>query len=60
MIQSRGSWQATLRPSCETSGNKYTGTFTITQLAPDGKTVQVVIKGLIKAYRVTIDTDEQT
>jgi hypothetical protein len=44
----------------EESGNKYTGTFTITQLAPDGKTVEVVIKGLIKAYRVTVDTDEQT
>jgi hypothetical protein len=42
------------------SGDKYTGTFTITQLGPDGKTVQVVIKGLIRAYRVTIDTDEQS
>jgi hypothetical protein len=46
--------------SLEPNGDKYTGTFTITQLAPDGKTVEVVIKGLIKAYRVTVDTDEQT
>ena len=41
------------------SGDKYTGTFTITQFAADGKTVEVEIKGLIKAYRVTVDTDEQ-
>lgn len=44
----------------EKSGNKYTGTFTIKQLKPDGKTLAVEIKGLIKAYRVTVDTDEQT
>jgi hypothetical protein len=43
----------------EKDGNKYTGTFTITQFKADGKTVQVEIKGNIKAYRVTVDTDEQ-
>lgn len=42
------------------NGNKYSGTFTIRQLGPDGKTLQVEIKGTIKAERVTIDTDEQT
>jgi hypothetical protein len=41
------------------SGNKYSGTFQITQFAADGKTVEVQIKGHIKATRVTIETDTQ-
>ncbi len=41
--------------------NKYTGTFTITQLGPDGKTLALpaVIKGDILAVRVTIDSHTQ-
>ena len=39
-------------------GQSYSGTFTITNLAPDGKTpAGPVIKGLIKATRVTVDSD---
>jgi hypothetical protein len=39
--------------------NSYTGTFTIDQLDPDGKTrsLPALIKGNIVATRVTIDTD---
>jgi hypothetical protein len=39
-------------------GNSYTGTFTITQLGPDGKTLALpgVITGTISATRVTINT----
>jgi hypothetical protein len=38
----------------------YTGTFTINQLGPDGKTPALpLIKGTIVATRVTIDTDTQ-
>jgi hypothetical protein len=42
-------------------GKTYTGTFTITQLGPDGKTNALpgVITGTIVATRVTIDTDTQ-
>jgi hypothetical protein len=42
-------------------GNSYTGTFTITQLGPDGKTLALpgVITGAIKATRVTINTTTQ-
>ena len=41
--------------------NSYTGTFTISQLGPDGKTLALpgVITGKIKATRVTIDTTTQ-
>jgi hypothetical protein len=41
--------------------NSYTGTFTINQLGPDGKTpaLPALIKGTIVATRVTIDTDTQ-
>jgi hypothetical protein len=41
--------------------NSYTGTFTIRQLDPDGKTLSTPapIKGTIVATRVTIDTDTQ-
>jgi hypothetical protein len=41
------------------NGNSYSGTFTINQLLPDGKTTAVLIKGLIVATRVTINTDTQ-
>jgi hypothetical protein len=39
--------------------NSYTGTFTINQLMPDGKTpaLPAPIKGTITATRITIDTD---
>jgi hypothetical protein len=42
-------------------GNSYTGTFTITQLGPDGKTLALpgVITGTIEATRVTISTTTQ-
>lgn len=42
-------------------GNSYSGTFTITQLGPDGKTLALpgVITGRIEATRVTINTDTQ-
>ena len=42
-------------------GNSYTGTFTINQLGPDGKTpaLPALIKGTIVATRVTIDSDTQ-
>jgi hypothetical protein len=42
-------------------GNSYTGTFTIDQLGPDGKTpaLPALIKGTIVATRVTINTDTQ-
>jgi hypothetical protein len=42
-------------------GNSYTGTFTITQLGPDGKTLALpgVITGTIVATRVTISTTTQ-
>jgi len=42
-------------------GNSYTGTFTITQLGPDGKTLALpgVITGKIEATRVTVYTDTQ-
>jgi hypothetical protein len=42
-------------------GNSYTGTFTITQLGPDGKTLALpgVITGTIAAPRVTISTTTQ-
>lgn len=42
-------------------GNSYTGTFTITQLGPDGKTLALpgVITGKIQATRVTINTTTQ-
>jgi hypothetical protein len=42
-------------------GNSYTGTFTITQLGPDGKTLALpgVITGTIEATRVTISTSTQ-
>lgn len=41
--------------------NSYSGTFTINQLQPDGKTpaLPALIKGTIVATRVTIDTDTQ-
>lgn len=41
--------------------NSYSGTFTINQLGPDGKTpaLPALIKGEIAATRVTIDTDTQ-
>lgn len=41
--------------------NSYSGTFTINQLGPDGKTpaLPALIKGTIVATRVTIDTDTQ-
>jgi hypothetical protein len=43
------------------SGNSYTGTFTISQLGTDGKTLALPapIKGLITATRVTVNTDTQ-
>jgi hypothetical protein len=43
------------------NANSYTGTFTITQLGPDGKTLALpgVITGKIEATRVTIDTTTQ-
>lgn len=43
------------------NGNSYTGTFTITQLGPDGKTLALpgVITGNIEATRVTISTTTQ-
>jgi hypothetical protein len=39
--------------------NGYTGTFTIDQLSPNGKTpaLPALIKGTIVAKRVTLDTD---
>ncbi len=41
-------------------GNSYSGTFTIVQLKPDGKTPAMPpIKGLIVATRVTLDTSTQ-
>jgi hypothetical protein len=40
-------------------GDKYSGTFTITQFAADGKTVDIELKGVIEATRVTVDTDRQ-
>jgi hypothetical protein len=42
-------------------GNSYTGTFTITQLGPDGKTLALpgVITGTIEATRVTVNTTTQ-
>jgi len=42
-------------------GQSYTGTFSINQLMPDGKTpaLPAPIKGIITATRVTIDTDTQ-
>jgi hypothetical protein len=42
-------------------GNSYTGTFTITQLGPDGKTLALpgVITGTIEATRVTLNTTTQ-
>jgi hypothetical protein len=42
-------------------GNSYTGTFTISQLGPDGKTLALpgVITGKIEATRVTVTTDTQ-
>jgi hypothetical protein len=42
-------------------GQTYTGTFSINQLGPDGKTpaLPAPIKGIITATRVTIDTDTQ-
>jgi hypothetical protein len=42
-------------------GNSYSGTFTINQLGPDGKTpaLPALIKGTIEATRVTINTDTQ-
>jgi hypothetical protein len=42
-------------------GQSYTGTFTITQLLPDGKTpaTPVPIRGTITATRVTVDTTTQ-
>ena len=42
-------------------GNSYTGTFTITQLGPDGKTLALpgVITGTIEATRVTINTSTE-
>jgi hypothetical protein len=42
-------------------GNSYTGTFAISQLGPDGKTLALpgVITGRIEAKRVTINTDTQ-
>jgi hypothetical protein len=39
--------------------DNYSGTFTITQFAPDGKTVDIELKGLIVATRVKVDTDHQ-
>jgi hypothetical protein len=39
-------------------GQSYSGTFTITNLMPDGKTpAGPVIKGLIKATRITVESD---
>jgi hypothetical protein len=43
----------------EKGGKEYTGVVTITQLAPDGKTVDVELKGTITATRVTIHTTTQ-
>jgi hypothetical protein len=43
----------------ERGGNAYSGTFEITQLGPDGKSIEVQIKGLIVATRVTLTTDTQ-
>jgi hypothetical protein len=42
-------------------GQSYTGTFSINQLLPDGKTpaLPAPIKGLITATRITVDTDTQ-
>jgi hypothetical protein len=42
-------------------GQSYTGTFSINQLMPDGKTpaLPAPIKGLITATRVTVNTDTQ-
>lgn len=42
-------------------GQSYTGTFSINQLMPDGKTpaLPAPIKGTITATRVTVDTDTQ-
>jgi hypothetical protein len=42
-------------------GQSYTGTFSINQLLPDGKTpaLPAPIKGTITATRVTVDTDTQ-
>jgi hypothetical protein len=42
-------------------GQSYTGTFSINQLMPDGKTpaLPAPIKGTISATRVTVDTDTQ-
>jgi hypothetical protein len=40
-------------------GQSYSGSFTINNLLPDGKTPAGTIKGSIKATRVTIDTDTQ-
>ena len=39
-------------------GQSYTGTFSISQLQPDGKTPAApVIKGTIVATRITVETD---
>lgn len=43
----------------ERGGNAYSGTFEISQLGPDGKSIEVQIKGLIVATRVTLTTDTQ-
>ena len=37
------------------SGNKFDGTFTITQYAPDGTTVLGGVKGTVTATRITAD-----
>jgi predicted HD phosphohydrolase len=43
------------------SGNHYSGTFTINQLGPDGKSpaLPAPIKGLILATRITVSTDTE-
>jgi hypothetical protein len=43
----------------ERGGDKYAGTFTIRQFAADGKTLDVELKGMITATRVTVETDKQ-
>ena len=43
----------------ENGGDQYSGVVTITQFAPDGKTVEVELKGIITATRVTVNTTSQ-
>jgi hypothetical protein len=39
----------------DVTGNSFTGTFSLTQYAPDGTTVMGGVKGVVNATRVTVN-----